>query len=106
MPVAVIVKAPGWLEHPVQLAEAWFHVGYISGDIFKPVTELPFAVFVCCSIVLAVGIKGRVDVDEVDAFGGEGLQLDETVPAVDDAGLHGFNCITRDIARVGGIKYN
>ena len=106
MPVAVIVKAPCWLEHPVQLAEARFHVSYIGGYVLKPVTELPFIVSIGCRAVVAVGIKGRVDIDEVYAFSGEGFQLDETVPAVDDAGLHGFNCITRDIAIVDGIKYN
>jgi hypothetical protein len=38
-------------------------------------------------LVVAVGIEGRIDVDQVDALIGELGKLFEVVPAVDDAGV-------------------
>src|SRR5207302_1325247 len=38
-------------------------------------------------LVVAVGVEGRVDVDQVDAGVGELFQLVEVVAAVDDAGV-------------------
>jgi hypothetical protein len=74
----------------VQLFKTWFHVGYVGGNVLKFIPELPLVVFVCGGAVIAVGIKGRVDIDQVDALSREGLQLHQAIPAVDNAGLHGF----------------
>ena len=106
MPVAVIIKTPGWLENTVQFKEARFHIINIGGDIFKFIPELSLVVFACGGAITAVGIEGRIDIDKVDGFSREGFQLDKAVPAMDDAGLHGYHCIMRDIAIVDGIKYN
>ena len=106
MPVAVIIEAPGWLEHPVQFPEARLHISYVSGDVFKFIPELPFFSIITCGAIAAVGIEWRVDIDKVDALIREGFQLNKAILAVDEAGFHINHCITRDIAIVDGIKYN
>jgi hypothetical protein len=56
--------------------------------IYSPVIEGAFFFgFAPEDLVVAVGVEGRVDVDEVHAMVGELGELVEVVAAVDDAGI-------------------
>jgi len=57
----------------------------VRGMMVLPVFEGAF--FLCFApedLVVAVGVEGRVDIDEVDTFIGELFQLVEVVAAIDD----------------------
>ena len=89
MPIAVIVDAAGLLEHASQLDAARAHVVDVGAGGF--VTALKGALFHGLApedFGVAVRVEGRVDVDEIDAGGGEPGELVEIVAAIDGAGIH------------------
>ena len=88
VPVAVVVEGAGLFEHAGELDTARAHVVDVDAGAFVPV--LKGALLLCLApedFVVAVGVEGRVDVDEIEAVGGELAELVEVVAAIDDAGV-------------------
>ena len=101
VPVAVVVEAAGLFEDAGQLFATRPHVINVSLGVLVPVFKRTLLLGLAPEdFVVAVGVEGRVDVDEIDAGVGELLELFEVVAAVDDAGVHqrggppgGFGCV-------------
>src|SRR5438552_1846790 len=88
VPVAVVVEAAGVLEDAGELNAAGAHVFDVG--LGAGVAVLEGTLFLGLApedLVVAVGVEGRVDVDQVDAGVGQALELFEAVAAVDDAGV-------------------
>ena len=88
VPVAVIVEAARLFEHARQFDAAGAHeldvglggfVTIVEGTLLPGLSPEHF--------VVAIGVKRRVDVDEVDGVGGELLELLQIVATVDDASV-------------------
>ena len=88
VPVAVVVEGAGGFEDAVEFDAAGSHefdIGLGGGvAVFEGAFFFGFAPE---DLVVAVGVEGRVDVDEVQAMVGELGELVEVVAAVDDAGI-------------------
>ena len=88
VPVAMVVEGAGFLEDACELEAAGpheFDVG-LGGGV--SVLEGPaFAGLAPEDFVVAVGIEGGIDVDEVDAGVGKLAEVVEVVAAIDDAGV-------------------
>ena len=88
VPVAVVVEAAGFLEDAVEVLAAGAHVVDVGAGGFVAVFEGAFFLGLAPEdFVVAVGVEGGIDVDEVHALGGEFGELFEVVAAVDDAGV-------------------
>ena len=83
VPVAVVVEAAGGLEYPVQFRYARTHVADISHSIAVAVVEgTLFLVVAPKHFVVAVGVEGRVNIDQVNCLGWEMLKYFQAVPAI------------------------
>ena len=88
VPVAVVVEAAGLLEHAGQFDAPRAHVVDVSLGALVPVLEgALFLGLASEDFVVAVRVEGWVDVDEIDAGGGQLAELVEIVAAIDDAGI-------------------
>jgi len=88
VPIAVVVEGAGFLEDAPQLDAAGAHVVDVCLRASVAVLEGPLLLRLTPEdLVVAVGVEGRVDVDEVHGAVGEFLELIEVVATVDDAGV-------------------
>ena len=86
VPIAVEVKAAGLFENARQLDAAGPHELDVSLRGFMPVVKRPLLFRLAPEdFVIPIGIKGRIDVDEIDAGIGQLLELLKIVAAIDDA---------------------
>ena len=89
VPVAVVVEAAGLFEHAGQFHAARAHVVDIGAGAVVAVLKCALLLGLASEdFVVAVRVKGRVDVDEIDALRGELLELVEIVAAINGAGVH------------------
>ena len=94
VPVAVVIKAAGLFEDAGELHAARAHVVNVSLGVlvavFKGALLLGLAPKVragLATIVVAVGVEGRVNVNQIHAGGGQLGELFQIVAAIDDAGV-------------------
>lgn len=89
VPVTMIIKTAGFLEDAVQLDAAGTHKVDIS--LCGGVAVFEGAFFLCLApedLIIAVGVKRRVDIDKVNASIGEFFQLIDVIAAINDAGVN------------------
>ena len=88
VPVAVVVEGACGFEDAVEFDAAGAHevdVGLCGG--VAVVEGAFFLGFAPEDFVVAVGVEGGIDVDEVDAVVGESAEVVEVVAAIDDAAV-------------------
>ena len=88
VPVAVVIEAPGFLENARHFHASWTHEFNIGLRGFVPILECPLLFCLAPEhFIVAVGIKGRVDVNQIHAGVRQFLQLVQVVAAIDYAGV-------------------
>src|SRR5882724_2846593 len=90
VPVAVVIKAAGLFEDAGELDAARAHIVNVSLGVLVAVFKgalLPG--LAPKDFVVAVGIEGRVNVNEVNAGVGQLGELFQIVAAINDAGVEG-----------------
>ena len=86
VPVTVVVKAAGFLEHAMQLDAARPHILDVSLGRFVTVCEAAFLLRLAPKhLVIAVRVERRVDVDQIEARLGQLTQLIEIIAAINDS---------------------
>jgi hypothetical protein len=86
----MVVETSGPLEEAGEFRAAGAHVVDVGAGRFVPVLES--SLLLCLSpksLIHPVGIEGRVDVDEIDALGGQAGKLVDVVAAVDGLRVEG-----------------
>ena len=89
MSIAIVIEAAGFLEDAGELDAAGTHVVDVGLGAGVAVLEGPlFLGFAPEDFVVAVGIERGTDVDQVNTGVGTGLELFQTIAAVNDAGVN------------------
>jgi hypothetical protein len=89
VPVAVVIEAASFLEHAMQLDAARPHIFDVSLGRFVAVFEAPLLLRLAPKdLVVAVRVERRVDVNQIDAGGGQLSQLVEVIPSVDNTRIN------------------
>ena len=88
VPVAVVIKAAGLFEDAGELHAARAHVVNVSLGGFVAVFKgALLAGFAPKDFVVAVGVEGRVNVNQINAGVGQFVELFQIVAAINDAGV-------------------
>jgi hypothetical protein len=85
VPVAVVVKAAGFLEHAVERDAARAHVLDVRLGRFVAIFEAALLLGLAPKdFVVAIRVERRVDVDQIDTAVRQFVQLIEIIAAVDN----------------------
>ncbi len=89
VPVAVEIKRPGFLKHPVQFNASRPHKLDIRLRRGVPVFKRPFFLRLAPEhLIIAVAVKRRVDIDQIHAPIRQLLQLLQVIPAIYHPCIH------------------